>query len=225
MLKAQRRISRKELKEDPLITYVIRVQNYFEIYFKQIAYAVLGVITVIVLGYMMYSSKKEAEAAALSEVSKAELYYANGQYEQVKPQFQKIIDDYGGTRGAGKATYFLANIYYLTGDLDEAERYFRQYIDDYADYALLILSAYEGLGNCSEDRQKYDRAIEFYQEAYTKYPTEAATPQLLLDIGRCHEAKSDYAAARTIYQQLLNQFPDSPYTESAQAGLALISLK
>lgn len=225
MLKARQKITRKELKEDPLVTYTTKAQQYAEEYAKEIIYGIIGIAAIITLSYLFYTSKKSAEASALSQVSIAEIKYVNGLFEEVKPDLLNIIQDFEGTLGAGRAVFYLANSYYFTGDLTNAEHYFQIYLDDYADSDLLKISSMEGLGHIYEDQNQIDKALSQYQEAFESNTHRPEAPRLLINIGKCYEQKGDYTAAREAYTRVQDEYSQSPYVFEAKQQLALISIQ
>ena len=64
MLKARKRITKKELKHDPMLESIYKIETFVREYSKQALYGGGALVAIIVLAVMMYSSKKEAERKA-----------------------------------------------------------------------------------------------------------------------------------------------------------------
>lgn len=70
----------------------------------------------------------------------------------------------------------------------------------------------------------YERAVEYYEKAYTNYPDYKARPQLLLQEGVAYEAMQDTAGAASAYRRLLLTYPAHPLAEQAKGLLKLLHM-
>jgi TolA-binding protein len=69
-----------------------------------------------------------------------------------------------------------------------------------------------------------ERAVEYYEKAYSKYPNYKNRPQLLLQQGMACEAGGDTAAAATAYQRLITGYPEKPMAAQARGLLKVMRM-
>ena len=136
MLRPRKRITKKEIKEDPLVTNYLKVQNWLKKHSKQINIAIGGIIVVLLIVLMAVRSKRQAEIKAESQLSVVEQFYYQMDYNKVVQQMPEIIDKYRGTRAAGEAAFFVANSYYN--------------LKDYAGFHVTIQPSTKLTGCCSK---------------------------------------------------------------------------
>ena len=140
MLRARKRITKRELKEDKLVTYTFKLNSYLRENAKRISYIVLGsAALILIITYVSYSTKK-TEREAMSEVGIAQIFYQRGDINGAKIRFEKVSDEYEGTKSAGLAAYFAADIKFRLGEFEEAKKYFQSYLDDKNDNDILTSS-------------------------------------------------------------------------------------
>ncbi len=70
----------------------------------------------------------------------------------------------------------------------------------------------------------YQKAVEYYEKAYQKYPDYRKRPQLLLQQGLACEAGGDTAAAATAYTRLLTLYPDKAISKQARGLLKVLRM-
>ena len=161
MLKPRKRLTKREIKEDPLVTKYIQVKQFWLNHSKEFS-IIFGVITVVVIvGFLMMRSKKSAEIKANSKLVIPEMYYHFNNYEQSMPELKTIIDQYPGTHSAGMAVFFLANAYYYQGEYDEAILCYTRAINLDPQHEL----AYNNLGVVYYKKQNDEKALENFKNA------------------------------------------------------------
>jgi len=220
MLKPRKRITRRKLKEDKFVTFTFKAQSFIEQHKNKFLFSGISLCAIILITYFYVSSGKEKARDAEAELGKAELYYASGGYETAIGQLQKIVDEYGGTSGAGRAAFYLANSHFMTGNYPEARKYYQIYVDDYHSDDILTSSSYSGIGQCFEAEENYQEAVYYYEQAVEKFSKVFLAPQFLLNLGRCYELTGSNVKARESYSRILEQYPESLYTQNAERFLS-----
>lgn len=216
MLRPRKKLIKKEIKEDTLVTAYFKVQKIFSKYSKQIQIGVIAVAVVAVLGFMMVRDKKKSEIKAVSELGLEEPFYYMGDYQRVIPKLTSIKDKFSGTPSAGTAVFFLANAYYATGNVDQAVKNYQIYVDDYGQNPLFAASSLAGLGACYETKKQYDKAAELYEKAGTKYKQLFSAPYYLKDAGRCYILANNKIKAKSVLQDLIKKYPNSNQLQEAE---------
>ncbi len=222
MLRPRKKIIKKEIKEDALVTYYFKAQKLFSAYSKQIQIGLISVLVLTVLGVLMVRSKKKAEIEASGKLGPVEQYYYMGDYQRAIPELNTIKDKYSGTPSAGVATFFLANAYVSTGNMEQAEKYYRLYIDNYGQNRAFSASSLAGLAACYESKKQYGQAAKMYEQAGTKYPELYSAPFNLKEAGRCYAQANDKAKAKSVYRFLLKNYQDTAPAQDAELRLAVL---
>ena len=167
MLAKKKKLSKKEIKEDKLVTTFYEAKGFYEENQTKIL-AVIGAIAIIIVAIVLYINKVESNNEIASiELSRVIPSYNSGMYQEAiegKPGtkvlgLRKIADEYGGSEQGELARIYLANSYYFTGQLDNA-------LDEYDAYSgsddLMISSALAGKASVYEAKSDYESAAEFY---------------------------------------------------------------
>ena len=164
----QKRITKHQMKEDHFVTAVFRAREWAEVNFNTILIAAgaLIIVAVAIWFFIGQSSRKSQESYDL--LGRAEVEMRNNQAQVAAIDFQKVIDDFGGTPAAKHAALKLANLYFATNDYEKAEQAFRKYADDYAIDEMSRLSALEGIAASLSASGKYQDAAKQYLEVARK---------------------------------------------------------
>ncbi|MCK5456213.1 MAG: hypothetical protein KAI45_03735, partial [Melioribacteraceae bacterium] len=155
MLAKKKKLSKKEIKEDKLVTTFYEAKGFYEENQTKIL-AALGTLAIIIVAIVLYINKVESNNEIASiELSRVIPSYNSGVYQEAiegKPGtkvlgLRKIADEYGGSEQGELARIYLANSYYFTGQLDNA-------LDEYDAYSgsddLMISSALAGKASVYE---------------------------------------------------------------------------
>ncbi len=228
MLKPKKTISKKEIKEDKLVTSYFEARSWFEENKKLIG-NVAGVLAAIVIaGVFYFNNVNTNNKEATTQLGKVLKYYDDGKYEIAvngNPQenirgLQSIVDDYGSTKTGRTAKLFLANAYYALGKYDKALEYF---LDADLSDDLLKASALAGGGACYETKGDHANAALYFERAAAVDKTEIQAPENL------HHAALNYAAsgnkdkAIDLLKRLKKDYSNSAYAREADRFIAEFS--
>ncbi|UCE19261.1 MAG: tetratricopeptide repeat protein [Gemmatimonadota bacterium] len=219
MLKPRKRITKKQMKQDKLVTYSFKVLNYVQDHSRQFIFGITGLIVVLLIGFLMVSSKKKKEISAANMLGSSEIVYQSGDYQNSIPLFESVIQRYDGTRSSAHATYLLANAYFFTGNFDKAHQYFERYVNKYHKLPTLTASAIAGVAACYEEKEDYIEAGRWYERAASEFQDFYMAPEYLLSAGRCYESAGDTEKAKRVYQRIVDQYPESNSIQQAKVSL------
>ena len=165
MLKPQKRITKKEIRRDPLMEFLYNLRHWWLGHKKQVyRYGSIALVIVILLSIVFrWRAGQDAKAAALVGVAFVE--FGQGNYHFVVNQLAPAVDEYSGLKSFGNGLFILARSELYIGDSTAAEEHFRQYLDDYGKDPLLRAGAQAGLGVIAEGRSDYSTAAAFFQKA------------------------------------------------------------
>ncbi len=219
MLKAQKRLTKKAIKEDKFVTLYFQAQEYVRRNSKQIIYAAVGAVLVLALFGIVSQKRLKSEREAVVELSRAQLKYFAADYAGAIPMLTDLVNEYGGTRSGTEGKFYLANAYFQQGNYAEAIRFFKKYADDGND-TILKSSALAGVAACLEQQKDYNAAAQSYEEAARKYSEIFMAPEQIYDSARCYAMAGDKEQARRLLSEILDKYADSGLKPKAEMLLA-----
>lgn len=228
MLKAQKKITKRELKQDALLMTVAKATSFYEHHKKNIGIAV-GVLVAIIIGSFIYAKNKaDNNEKATTALGKVYTYYDNGQYQVAVdglPErnimgLKAIVENYGGTESGNLAKFYLAGAYFELGKYDEALTLFEDFTagDQLTDISRLV-----GIAGCYEAKGEYEKAAENFEKAALRYPKDVSAAENL------NAAASNYALAGKkdraleLYKKLKKDYPTSTFGREADRYIAQLS--
>jgi len=228
MLKRQKKISKKEIKEDKLVSTYFEATSWYEQNKKLVSSVITGVVIVVILAIVVRNNIASNNAQAETELSKVMTYFDQGNFEgsiNGIPQenvrgLAAIVNDYGSTRAGEFAKFYLANAYYATKEYDKA---LEQYLDVSVDDELIQASAFAGAGACYEAKRDNSNAAQYYEKAALlgKANTQAAE--------QLHRAAMNYAAAGNkdkaveLLKKVKKDYPTSAIARDIERYLAVVN--
>jgi len=216
MLKPRKRLTKREIKEDPLVTKYVQVKQFWLHHQKEFN-IIIGVIAVVVIvGFLMIKSKKSAEIKASSKLAIPETFYHLRDYERSIPELETIVEQYPGTHSAGMAVFFLANVHYDQKEYEKANDYYDIYLDDYSDDDIFISSSLAGKAACMENIEDYKQAAELYFKAAKKFPDLFTSPYNVMNAVRCYKFAGLKDKAKELSKYVINKYPDTPIEQKAE---------
>ena len=165
MLRARKRITKKELKHDAMLEAMYKVETFMKRYSKQVMYGGAGLVALIVVSVMMLNSKREAEVKADSAVGIAQYKLLIGDFQDAEVRLEDVLRKYPGTKAAREGKFYLANAHYLLGNMEEAEKYYIEFLAESSNDPILESSANSGLAAIKEDTDDNLSAANFYMKA------------------------------------------------------------
>ncbi|MCD6167392.1 tetratricopeptide repeat protein [bacterium] len=222
MLKPRRKLSRRQIKQDKLVTYYLQATDFINRNSKLVLTGVIGFVVVVVLVTMILRSKHQANLAASGILAEAMLYYQMEDYDKAIPILEKVVKNYSGTRNAGLATFYLANCYYYKNNYRNAKKYYQKYFDDYHSMPLLSSSALAGIAACLETQGKFLEAAQYYHKSATKFSKLYNAPEYLFLAALCYSKVGKTNQAKTLLKKLIDNYPDAPNKTDAQLLLAYL---
>lgn len=170
MLTKKKKLSKKEIKEDKLVTTYYQVYNFVMENKNRVGMYVGGLIVVIAAVYFYISNKAENNRLAGIELSRVMNLYDVGSYlEAIEGRqgtnvvgLKKIVADYGGTENGEAAKIYLANSYQLLGNIEESYKYYKDYSGDNEVFKATALAGEAGYLAYKND---YEDAADLYLKA------------------------------------------------------------
>ncbi len=229
MLRAQKKISKRELKEDTLITAYVKATQFYDTNRKNVNLALTGLV-VLVLGLVLWSNNR-AQNNMSAETQFGEVFglYDQGQYQMAAdgvperniPGLKSIVENYGNSDAGQIARLYLANCYYQLGKYDEALQAF----DEFSPATpLLAVSRYSGIASCYAARHEYAKAGEYFEKAATKYPDDVNCAENMNSAAYNYALAGEKEKAIGLYTKLKKEYASTSFGRDAERYITQLSL-
>lgn len=226
------KLTRKEMKEDKLVTFTTKAIDWLREYYRPILIGVGALVVVGVSVWVFFALRATNYRRASEQLSEALVYYQvsddvagaedatarETRYTNTINALQKVVDGYPGSPGMKQALFYLGESYFQLGNYDEAKKAYDQLSSRFPKDILAPLSlnnlayAYEGLGDRSEAIATYNRLLQ-------NYPDHFLSKRVYLNIGRLWEQENNYEEAEKNYQRVIAQYPDTQIALQAQGRI------
>ena len=159
MLKPQRKITRKEIKRDPFLETIDKIEYNFEQNKKTYLNIALGLIAVMISVNVLLNKQGQKDIDSNSALGIALVAFDNEDYENAKFQFKTILSDFSGTNSSNIANYYLGKISFENNELIKAESYLNEYLNN-SEPDILIPGTIKILSNIALKNNEFDKAIK-----------------------------------------------------------------
>lgn len=229
MLRPKKKISKRELKQDALITWYVKVTTFYEKNKKNISIGVTVLAVLIIVSYVYVNNRGKDNVLAMTQLGEVFSYYDNGQFqvaidgvpERNVPGLKSIVDNFGNSRSGEIARFYLANAYYALRKYDDALKQFEDYSPS---GEMLVVSRYAGMGACYEAAGKYKEAAESFESASTKYTKDLNAAENLNNAARNYTQAGEKQKAIDLYKRLKKNYPASTYSRDADRFITQLSV-
>lgn len=188
MLEKKKRITKKEMKQDTLVTSYYNAQKFF--FENQVKILIgVGVLAIVVVAVILLGNKRANDNILASGlVSKVIPIYDQNQFQEAidgdaKNQItglKSIVDKYGSTEQGETAKIMLANCYFNTGNFEAA---FENYKDYGGSNPILKATSLAGQAAYYETKKEYAKAVDLYKEASKISEIDPSNSEYLLKAG------------------------------------------
>ena len=159
MLKPKRKITRKEIKKDPFLESIDKLENNFEQNKKTYLNIAIGLIASVLVINILLNKQSQKNIDSNSDLGMALVAFDNEDYDNAKFQFETIVSEYSGTNSSNVANYYLGKISFENDDLDKSKTYLNAYLKD-PEPDILIPGEIKMLSNIALKSSEYDKAIK-----------------------------------------------------------------
>ena len=130
MLKPSRKILRKEIKKDPFLETIEKIENGFEENRKTVINVLIFFVAIIITGSIYVNNQNDIELESSSAFGAALVAYSNSDYDNATFQFESVSSNYEGTENEIFSNYYLGKIAYDLGEFDEAKILLNDFLDN-----------------------------------------------------------------------------------------------
>lgn len=226
MLTKKKKLSRKEIKEDKLVSAYYKAYGYFdENRSKLILYG--GVLVVLIIAAFFYmNNKNERNAKAGIELGKVMSIYDQGSYLEAiegRPSEQiiglkTIVESYGSTENGETAKIYLANSYQMLGKYEEAFKYYEDYDGDIPIFKAASLAGQAGY---YASEKEYEKAAGLFRDAAHISKVNVFNSEYLLKAGINFLNADKDEEAKELFEKIKKDYPGTSAFRDAEKYTAM----
>lgn len=228
MLQKKKKLSKKEIKEDSLITFYKSSRNFFEDNKSKILMYSGVLVLVAALVYFYANQKAKANETAGIELSRVMDLYDEGQYlEAIEGRqgsnikgLKSIVEEFDGTENGATAKIYLANCYSFLGNYDEAFKYYQDY-DGSIDY--FEAASLAGQAGYYAMNENYEKAANLYLNASRVSSLNAQNPDYLLNAGIYFLKIGENEEAKILFTKIKEDYSSSLAYREVDKYLSLVN--
>ena len=213
MLAPKKKVTKKELKYDPLLDSIEKAQEFYEEHSKQITGGVVALVVVLVLAWGWMNSMESTRNEAMLASTKATIAAMGGIDDNVLAELESVVNRYGTNQAASQATYQLGVARIEAGDLDGAKTLFTGLAsssDPHLKTAGILKLAY-----LAEKASDYAEAALLYEQVGSS-DDGTASQYAKLQAGYAYIADGNVIAADKIVKDLLDEKPAGKFLDQVK---------
>ncbi len=196
------KMTKRQIKEDPLVTAAFRATEVWERFGKTILIVAGGLLLVGLLVFFVLRTRAQAEQRAMGDLFRATVALNQGDAASAAPMLRELVDNSPGTRAARDATLLLGDAMMVQKNPKEAATWYQKYVDKAGGNRDLARAGYLGLGAASEDAGSFAPAAEAYAKAAENARTDNERGRALLAQARSMARAGQSRKAIEIYQKI-----------------------
>lgn len=227
MLTKKKKISKKVIKEDKLVTTYYKTLEFIDEYKRQI-YIYGGIILVVaVAAYWYINQRAKNNEAANNELAQVLDYYSRGSYQEAIDGvpasnivgLKKIVEDYGNTENGEAAKIFLADSYAALGKMDDAYKYYNDYDGS---NKMFKATAYAGKASYYEYKKEYLKAADAFNEAAHVSKDNSENASYLLNASVDYIKAGENEKAKGLLDKIKEDYNTSMAAREVDRYMALV---
>ena len=228
MLAKKKKLSKKQIKEDKLVTSFYEVQKFYEEYQSKIIIGLVAVAVVVVAVFWYTSKIEQDNKAASTELTRVIPIFDEGSYVEAidgRPGtnitgLRQVVENYSGSEQGEVARLYLANALYALGKIDEA---YEEYDNFSGSNKILAASALAGKAACYEVDKNFEEAAKSYSKAADLDVTNPQNSDYLLSAAKNAINASNNSMAEELLKTLKKDYANSTAAREADKYLAYIN--
>jgi len=222
--KTKIRMTRKEMKKDPLVTFSLKAADFGRMHARVLVIAGVVVIVSLVVIVMMVRDRAKAEADAELILTQANRELLAGNAQQAATLYDQLLDRYEGTESGKKGLLFRGDALLEARSLDEAIASYEKFLKRAGRDDLLRNSARRGIATALEEKGEFAQAARVRENVALSVTGNEAAEELMA-AARCYRAAAMYGQAIELYDRVVKNHPDYWGVNAARIAAEELRLK
>ncbi len=222
-LKARKKITHKEIKQDKLVTGYFEARNWFSSpdNKKKVYIGLIALVVLVAAGFLYRNNKNAKNDEAEAKFSAVIPLYEQGKYPEAingDPAagimgLGQIVNEYGSTNSGETAKLYLGNCYFNMKDFDNAMKQFESYGGS---NDIVKASCISGIGAVYEAKGDMKKAGEYFEKAANVNKGVVINQENLFYAIRSYTNAGDKESAKRVFASLKDQYPKSKYINESK---------
>jgi TolA-binding protein len=204
MLKKHKKLTKKELKKDPLLIFAAEAADYVRSEWVKIASTIGAVCLIVIVSLLLVNMKKRSDTSSYD----AALTALQNNAPEANDLLKKVAFKSGGSHAA-EALLQLGNRYYQNKDLENSEKCYTEFIKKYSSDPLYGFTAYFNLAGIFEEKGNFKAAAETYEKYINNFKDSVLSPKMHLSAGRAYLLAGDKESAKKNFLAITETPKDS----------------
>lgn len=203
-LAKHQKMTKRQMKEDPLVTAAFRATEVWERHGRTILVAAGALILVGLLVFFVLRTRAQAEEKARGDLFRAIVTLQQGDYATAGPMLKELVDNAPGTDSAREALLLLGDAAMGQKNPTEAATWYQKYVDQVKGNRVLARAGYLGLGTAYENGGEFVKAADAYAKAAEAGATDNQRGRAMLSEARSLTRAGQVDKAIAIYKQVVH---------------------
>ena len=197
------KLTKRHMKEDPLVTAAFRGTQIWEEHGTRILLALGAIVLVVLLVLFVSRTRAQTEERAGSDLFRAEMSIEQSDYATAEQMLKEIVDSAPGTRAAQQAMQYLGDAYAGQGKPAEAVNWYRRALAKAGRDRDTKVASLSGLAAALEDRGDFVQAAASYEELAKLGTNDDERGRAMIAEARCLAKAGQTQKAISVYKEVL----------------------
>ncbi len=202
MLKPKKKITKKEIKQDPLLETTYKAQTYYKKNRTAIFRIAAVAAVVLIVAFVLIERNRTINMDARTAFGKALVAFMSNDLSNARLQFEFVNDEYSGNQHGKLAMYYLGQILYDQNDLPMAETYLTDFVSG-SPVDLLTSNAYTMLADINEQAADIETAIKMSTNAVKSASSKGDQVGKQLALAKLYLRNDQIDAADKLVKQIM----------------------
>ncbi len=195
-----KRATRKQIREDKLVTTTVQFTEWAQEHFNQVIVGIVALVAVVAVLVFAANSRESSQKEAQRVMGSAMALMLQGDYTAAKTSFQQVVDRHGGKQAVA-ARFFKAECEATQGNFEQGLTDYEAYLSESSKYPEFEASAMIGKALCLEGMKNYTEAAPAMAAALAKLdPKDPRYGDTACSAGDLYAVSGNTKDALTYYQ-------------------------
>ncbi len=196
------KLTKRQIKEDPLVTAAFRGTQIWEHHGSRILLGVGALVLAVLLVMFVSRTRAQSEERAAGDLFRAEISVSQSDYATATQMLKEIVDSAPGTKAATRAMMYLGDVSASTGKYAEAVNWYRRALAKAGNDEDLKVASLHGLASALEDHGDFSQAAASYRDLAQMGKNDNQRGRGMLDQARCLAKAGQTQRAVQVYKQV-----------------------